>query len=428
MFPCESSFSGYEVQGHAGEGNGTGGLFARREIHFSSDIAYAAWQLWQASGDRALLAAKLEPMIRGVASFWASRVECEDSTHDAPLGKVDDMDPGQQAPGKQPCHIRHVMPPDEYHEPVDDNAMTNYGASTILRLASEAAVAAGRQPGANWTSIAKRLFVPYDATRRYHPEYVNATTGAFYQFGTKVKQADVILMGFPYPPRFSQAVRRMPRQIQAPNLMPSVRTNLLVRLPSPSPPPFLTRMCMDMGMCVQLRARDLEAYKYPTTDFNGPAMSWSMFAIGWLAVGNETAALENFRRGYANAQPPFGVWTELPAGGTVNFITGAGGFLQSVLFGYGGLRIQSGHLEFEPPAPPQGAAQMVLKGVHYRGNRLEFTVSQVEVSVALLSAESEAEPLVLVDGARGMKSRLVAGHAPLRSPRGALTVRPDGNV
>ena len=42
------------------------------------------------------------------------------------------------------------------------------------------------------------------------------------------------------------------------------------------------------------------------------------------------------------------VWTEFPSGeGAINFITGMGGFLQSVLFGYAGFRIHQEYLLFD---------------------------------------------------------------------------------
>merc|ERR1712129_197026 len=93
---------------------------------------------------------------------------------------------------------------------------------------------------------------------------------------------------------------------------------------------------------------DLSFYD-AVTDPVGPAMTWSSFAIGWFSVGNFSQSREHFRRGYANIQQPFNVWTETPTGGAVNFITGAGGFLQSVIFGTSGMRIQRDHLYFEPP-------------------------------------------------------------------------------
>ena len=80
-------------------------------------------------------------------------------------------------------------------------------------------------------------------------------------------------------------------------------------------------------------------------------MIYGMQAVALLELGYHDNATSEFKRSYANIQKPFNVWTETPTGGTVNFITGAGGFLQSVVFGYGGLRIRDNHLDFNPLLP-----------------------------------------------------------------------------
>ena len=87
-------------------------------------------------------------------------------------------------------------------------------------------------------------------------------------------------------------------------------------------------------------------------------MTWGMFAVGLISLGAgfEAAAASNFNRSYANAQPPFLVWTETPTGGTPNFLTGAGGFLQTAYFGYSGLRIGDDNMTIAPSATAAGAA------------------------------------------------------------------------
>jgi protein-glucosylgalactosylhydroxylysine glucosidase len=119
------------------------------------------------------------------------------------------------------------------------------------------------------------------------------------------------------------------------------------------------------NMSRQIRYNDLEFYS-GVTDPNGPAMTWSMTAIGYLeyvSVNQSALAKANqyFALSYANAQPPFQVWTETPQGGTVNFITGVGGFLQGVMFGYGGIRL-SNVMSFNPILPPN-TTEMTMRGV-----------------------------------------------------------------
>ena len=62
-------------------------------------------------------------------------------------------------------------------------------------------------------------------------------------------------------------------------------------------------------------------------------MTWGMHAVAWLELGEREQVDSLFNRSFGNAQLPFLVWTETPSGGTTNFLTGVGGFLQTVLFG-----------------------------------------------------------------------------------------------
>ncbi len=158
-----------------------------------------------------------------------------------------------------------------------------------LRFAAAAADVLGDHSfnTSRWIDVSNRISLVYDAESDYHPEY------AGYK-GKEVKQADVVLLPFPL-------------------LMP---------------------------MNLSTRLNDLKYYSN-RTDNGGPAMTWAMFAIGHWDVGDVDEAEALFNRSFANVQQPFGVWTETPSGGTTNFITGAGGFLQAVINGLGGVRLSS---------------------------------------------------------------------------------------
>jgi hypothetical protein len=120
-------------------------------------------------------------------------------------------------------------------------------------------------------------------------------------------------------------------------------------------------------------------------------MTWGMFAVGYIELGPQfaAAAAANFNRSFANAQPPFLVWTETPGGGTPNFLTGAGGFLQTAFNGYPGLRVNDTAMALLPQLP-QGAATLKLRGVAYLGNRLDISYDAAAVTVALQRAPSRA--------------------------------------
>jgi len=255
-------------------------------------------------------------LASGIAEFWSSRADY-DSTNGVYV--IDD-----------------VIPPDEYADHVNNSVFTNVVAQMSLQFAIEIAEFLQLDYPAVWGKVGGNLKIPFNTQLQMHPEYDGYTNST-------IKQADVILLGFP--------------------------------------------LGYDMPLAV--RQNDLDFYA-KVTDPNGPAMTWGMAAIGYLDVGDLTNAAVNFERSYANIKAPFNIWTETPTGGTVNFITGAGGFLQGVMFGYPGLRIHANQLSFSPVLFP-GVSQYTFRNLHYLGSTLRIVVT--EQSVTLAVTQSGAWPL-----------------------------------
>lgn len=59
-------------------------------------------------------------------------------------------------------------------------------------------------------------------------------------------------------------------------------------------------------LSVKVRYNDLKLYE-ERTDPDGPAMTHSMFAIGWLDMGDKKRAERPFVKNYANIRGPFKV-------------------------------------------------------------------------------------------------------------------------
>jgi len=135
-----------------------------------------------------------------------------------------------------------------------------------------------------------------------------------------------------------------------------------------------------------------------------------MFAVAWLDVGDYARAEKSFKQSYVNAKAPFMVWTEgADGGGAVNFITGAGGFLQAVLFGYGGLRLHgNSQLQFNPRLLP-GATQVSFIGVDYHGNSLNFVIGESESQIVVTSRAQSAPVLQAITVSTHEKYRLEIG-------------------
>ena len=77
----------------------------------------------------------------------------------------------------------------------------------------------------------------------------------------------------------------------------------------------------------------------------------------------------------AHLKGPFLMLSETPTNDAVNFVTGAGGFLQQVLFGWTGLRLSERGLEpVFPPLLPSSVKRLVLCGISVRGQHYDVIV------------------------------------------------------
>lgn len=214
--------------------------------------------------------------------------------------------------------IEHVTAPDEYASDVTDDAFTNAAARENLAAATSAARLLGISPNAQWQAVRENvpiLAFP-DGVTREHATY----------HGELIKQADVNLLAYP-----------------------------------------LTEVSDPAGI-----QRDLDYYVARTDEFRGPAMTKSVLAILYTRLGNPQKALDLFKSGYQpNQRPPFGVVAESAERANPYFATGAGGLLQTVLYGWGGLNITDGGLVQKPTKLPRTWKSLTLIGIGPR--KREYT-------------------------------------------------------
>lgn len=118
MYAWESASSGDEVTPRwvtGADGQQVRIWCGDLEIHINSDIAYAVWQYWQATGDDIWMGDRGAEIILDTAVFLSSRVEWNSDRH---------------------CYeIRDVIGPDENHERVDNNVFTNRMAQWHIETA-----------------------------------------------------------------------------------------------------------------------------------------------------------------------------------------------------------------------------------------------------------------------------------------------------
>ncbi|KAM9815942.1 protein-glucosylgalactosylhydroxylysine glucosidase isoform 1-T3 [Syngnathus typhle] len=237
-------------------------------------------------------------------------------------------------PDDQKYHLLGVMPPDEYYSNVNNSVYTNAVAKLSLQFAVELADLLKYSAPKEWQNVADNLHIPFDTQFQYHPEFEGYTKGL------PVKQADTVMLSYP----------------------------------------------LGLPMSPEIRRNDLEAYE-SVTDPHGPAMTWGMFAIGWLELGDAKKAQHLLEKSFRNIQGPFQVWSESSDGtGAVNFLTGMGGFLQAVVFGYSGFRVQKECLAFSPILPDE-LSELCIRGVNYLGHQLDWLFGRDEVRLILKEQE-----------------------------------------
>ncbi|XP_026465259.1 protein-glucosylgalactosylhydroxylysine glucosidase-like [Ctenocephalides felis] len=331
-FPWESAFTGYETtQPCCPE-------VAKYQHHITADVSFAIRQYLAVKGPE-------DPWIQDhgcdllldIAEFWSSRVEFNTST--------------------QKYDINYVMGPDEDHFNINNSVYTNVAAGLALYLGEYAKCICGHFSNSqNYAEIAKHLTLLYDQKKNYHPEFQG-----FNPQTEKIKQADVVLIGYPlqYPMESS------------------------------------TRM------------NDLKIYG-PITRDSGPAMTWAMHSINYLDLGMHDEARKMFQKSYQDyVREPFKVWNENrranSGDGAVNFLTGMGGFLQTIINGYAMIRIDLEGLHFGRNVGgdglnmlPENVTGIYINGLKYHGTSFEIRVT-TGFTVIRATKVNENKPLKILE-------------------------------
>jgi trehalose/maltose hydrolase-like predicted phosphorylase len=199
---------------------------------------------------------------------------------------------------------------DEWAENVDNNAFTNAAAKANLQFAAEAAKLLGITPDADWMNVANNIPILKfpDGVTKEHATYK----------GEGIKQADVNLLSYPL------------KEVTDPKVI----------------------------------RKDLEYYETRVPNEGTPAMTQAVFTTLYARLGDGDKAYDWFKDAYIpNLNPPFRVIAETKGGTNPYFATGAGGIVQSVLMGFGGLEITPKGLIQIKSALPKQWKSLVIKGV-----------------------------------------------------------------
>jgi len=206
--------------------------------------------------------------------------------------------------------IKNVVAADEWAENVDNNAFTNAAAQVNLRNATAAAKLLGLPANPDWLHVAQNIPILHlpDGVTQEHATY----------HGEGIKQGDVNLLAFPLN------VITTPAQVR----------------------------------------KDLDYYSSRVPNEGTPAMTQAIFALLYSRLGDGAKAQHFFQDAYLpNLLPPFRVIAETKGGTNPYFATGAGGVLQAVLMGFGGLDITPTGIVQRKTTMPAGWQSVKITGV-----------------------------------------------------------------
>lgn len=107
-------------------------------------------------------------------------------------------------------------------------------------------------------------------------------------------------------------------------------------------------------------------------------MSYAIFAVQYARMQEPEKAYQMFLKSFVpHERPPFGVLAETPTSQNPYFMTGAGGLLQAVLFGFGGLTIDEDGIRQLPSSLPSHWKSLTLKGIGPIGKPLYVPTDEV---------------------------------------------------
>ena len=220
-------------------------------------------------------------------------------------------------------HIDSVVSVHEGLIGVSDDAYTNAVARKNLEIAVAASSRIGEAPDPRWTEVGAGLHMPYDSASEYYRTYEGAPDSTL--------GAVTPLLSYPLGVPMSERAKR-----------------------------------------TQLR----QAVRRLLAEGPGAMMGSTLLSVDAAELGDRALLDSLLPHSYqGHLRGPFLMLSETPSNDAVNFVTGAGGFLQQVIYGYTGLRWGESGLEpaFRPLLPSR-ITRLTLRNVFNRGERYDIVV------------------------------------------------------
>ncbi len=234
---------------------------------------------------------------------------------------------------KDRYEIHKLISVSESDKDVNNETYTNAIAKINLELAIKVSNLLNLPKNPEWKKVHDKMFIPFNAEKEFHPLYENANAG---EGASRFWSSVVNLLDYPLQMKMSENTKRN-------DLMHAVKS----------------------------------------LEVNGAG---AMMGINFLSIiaaelGSDSLlnlTINKTLNGYLKS--PFNVLSETHQNKSVNFLTGAGSFIQQVIFGYTGLRItDEGIVEKYKPMLPAKIKKLILKNFTINNKKCDIIIEDNEL-------------------------------------------------
>lgn len=339
------------------------------EIHITADVAYGVLTYLIATDDFKFFLDYGAEILIETARFWNSRLEyISDKNH---------------------YELKRVIGPDEFHEHVDNNVFTNRMAQwnlekvvdwyqvlktdhleTLDRLSEHLELT--EEEVLEWQNKADKIYIPYDEEKKLIEQF----QGYFNYKEVPITEWDNNKMPL-YPEGYDHFNADETTLVKQPDVM-----MLLYVLPD--------------EFSDEVKRINYEFYEKRT--MHKSSLSPSIHSIMGIEVGDTTKAVHYFERtAFVDLIDNQGN-TDMGM-----HIASCGGTWQTVVFGFGGVRVKSGKLTFKPWLPPQWKSlSFKLK---WKGETIKITLNHSTFKIFWESISDSQLPMEI--GINGNNKTLI---------------------
>ncbi|KIY22049.1 glycoside hydrolase family 65 protein [Mesobacillus subterraneus] len=330
------------------------------EQHITADIAFAVWQYYKITNDQEFMNLYGYEIIFDTASFWASRLEWNEQ--------------------KQEYQINNVVGPDEYKEHVDNNAFTNHMAHFNISLAMKYyEELKGKNPEIleglesklkltdsykSWEEKLEKIYLPQprkeDMVIPQDDTYLNKRVIDLEKYKNQSKVGTL----------FNDYNLEQVNEIQV-----SKQADIMILF-----------LILENRFSPEVKQANFDYYEPKT--LHDSSLSLSTHAILANDLGREELAYSLFRRA-----------TEIDLGPAMNssdhgvHAASLGGIWQSVVLGFGGVRMVDGKLRINPRLPKHWKDLSFT--INWQGSKLQL---HMDHSTLTITTEKEVSLIIEVFG------------------------------